>query len=153
MARYLVLRCETNESAEVLMRKLEPISHVNAVALYAIPTAFCDGTCPKRIEKAGYTPVYVRSKKYGTRHCPVCKKPTDRMSHGPLVNLLQEPNLHPSFTDMYMDVKVKEPFHNKPREKYGDQAVDGKNRQLGQYSGKRTGRSQRRRQRRLASGG
>lgn len=116
MARYMMLRVENNETAEKLMTKFEPVESVKVVGLFVAPTKFCEGKCDNKGKS-------IRSKKWGTRHCPVCKLPKQNVMQQPR-NLLQDMDLHPRFTDMFLS--VWEPFTNDPEGKYGADAIERK---------------------------
>jgi hypothetical protein len=142
MARYLVVRCESNDSADKLMEKFAPLEHVNVVGLFVACTKFCE--CPFGVEGQKV----IRSKKWGTSHCSVCKLPFGhRLMQHPL-NLLARKDLHPYFDDLHFSVSmaVREPFTNEPEKIYGEEAIRRKNEQAS-YAGKRVGRAQRRRAR------
>lgn len=139
MARYIVLRVEENEVADKLLAKLEPLESVRTVALYYAATKFCEGQCQSEHEAR-----CPREPKYGMRYCPVCKRVKKTVMQQPR-NLLEDPDLHPRFTDMH--ISVWEPFFNDPQEKYGADAIERKAQQVAQ-SAERLRRTKRRKARR-----
>lgn len=136
MARYIVLRVESPSTADKLMERFEPVEAIEVVGLFAAPSKFCEGDC----DNEGRS---VRSKKYGTWHCPVCKLPKSTARQTPR-NLLQDIDLHPRFSDMTLS--VWEPFHNDPEKKYGAETIERKKIQA-QDAKVRVTRAQRRRNR------
>lgn len=118
MARYLVLRVDTSSTADKLIEKFQPLSSVDVVGLFASPDKFCEGNCvyPDRVEKN------VRSRKWGTLHCTICKLPKKSLRQSPR-NLLQDPDIPAKYVDMYLS--VWEPFVLDPVEKYGEAAIEG----------------------------
>lgn len=136
MARYLLLRVASPEAADKLMAKFEPLETVETVGLFAAPDKFCEGKC----DNEGRS---VRSKKWGTYHCPVCKLPKKTVMQHPR-NLLQDLGLHPRFIDCFLS--VWEPFHNKPEEAYGAEAIERKQQSVAN-STRRVTRARRRRAR------
>lgn len=148
MARYLVVRCDSNDSADKLMEKFAPLSHVNVVALYVACTKFCE--CPSGTEEQKV----IRSKKWGTSHCSICKLPFGHRLMQHPKNLLEEEGLHPYFNDIHFSIRmeVREPFTNEPEKIYGREKIEQRKRQA-VVAGKRTGRAQRRRARKKANNG
>lgn len=142
MARYIVLRIESNQTAELLLERFAVVPAIRVVGLFASPTKFCDGTCPNEGKS-------VRSKRWGLWFCPICKQPKKSIMQSPK-NLLEEPGLHPKFADFF--ISVWEPFMGKPREKYGDEAIDRTRAQVDQAA-ERISRSKRRRRRKEQSDG
>ena len=137
MARYIVVRLESHESADLLLERFEPVESIQVVGMFASPARFCEGEC----DNDGRS---VKSKKTGLRHCPVCRLPKASVMQQPR-NLLQDPDLHPKFRDFF--ISVWEPFNNRPEEKYGRDAIDRTHAQV-EHAGKRVGRAKRRRERR-----
>lgn len=115
MARYIVLKVDSNDIVDKLLEKFSVVSSVKVVGLFASPTKFCEGKCNSEGKS-------IRSRKWGTWHCPVCRLPTKARMHNPR-NLLQDPNLHPRFADFF--ISVWEPFENDPHERYGTEAIKG----------------------------
>lgn len=143
MARYIVLRVESPATADKLLERFEPVEAVEVVGLFAAPSKFCE--CGDDAGKS------IKSKKFGTWHCPVCKLPKSSTMHQPR-NLLQDINLHPRFRDFF--ISVWEPFHNKPEEKHGADTIDRVHTQVMQAAD-RISRAKRRgaRKRRASNGG
>lgn len=141
MARYIVLRVESDKTAQRLLDRFGVVPAIRVVGLFASPTKFCDGTC----DNGGKS---IRSQKWGLWFCPVCKLPKKTMQSPR--NLLNEPGLHPRFADFFMS--VWEPYMGRPREKYGDEAID-RARAHTERAQERITRSKRRRRRREQADG
>lgn len=136
MARYIVLRVESNQTAETLLERFAVVPAIRVVGLFASPTTFCEGSCPNEGKS-------VRSTKWGLWFCPICKKPKSSTMQAPR-NLLMEEGLHPKFADFF--ISVWEPFMGRPREKYGDEAIDNTRAQV-ERAEERISRSKRRQRR------
>ncbi len=113
MARYIVIRVESNATAETLLERFASVSAINVVGLFASPTTFCEGVCSSNRR-------VIRSKKYGLSHCSECRLPISTLPHHPR-NLLNHIDLHPRFSDMHLS--VWEPFKGDPKGKYGANIV------------------------------
>lgn len=125
MARYLMIRVETTAIAEKLLEKFGPVSSIEVVGMFASPTKFCECT--------NYQGRSIRSQKWGTWHCPECRLPNPRVMQTPR-NLLGPQDLHPRFVDMHLS--VREPFHNDPIKRYGQDVIDATNAQRDQAAEK-----------------
>jgi hypothetical protein len=121
VARYIVVRLEQNESAEQLLKKFETVPAIEVVGVFASGTSFCPGP-----SMCGSDRKYVRSRKYGTLHCTICKKPVTSASQTPR-NLLYDEDLHPRFYDLRLS--VWEPLEP-PQKKYGVGMIDRKKAQV-----------------------
>ena len=143
MARYIVIRVESNESAQRLLERFAVVPAIRVVGLFASPNKFCDGKCEREKNDLGVRKT-VRSKKWGLTFCPECKLPLASVMQRPR-NLLQDVDLHPRFADMF--ISVWEPFTNEPAKKYGQAAIDNTKAQV-ERAGERISRSKRRTRRR-----
>lgn len=120
MARYVVIRVESNESADKLLDKFKAVPAIQVVGLFVSPTKFCPGK-----SVCGQDRRVIRSQRWGTTHCRVCKLPVSSLSQSPR-NLLLPEDLHPRFVDFR--ISVWEPLTD-PIKKYGREAIDRKNQQ------------------------
>jgi hypothetical protein len=137
MARYIVIRVESAETAKILLERFTVVPAIRVVGLFASPTSFCEGKC----DNEGRS---VRSRKWGLRFCPVCKKPKMSIMQQPR-NLLQDIDLHPRFADMFLS--VWEPFGQvSQEEKYGEDTIARVSAQV-QGAVERVSRSKRRKRR------
>lgn len=114
MARYIVLRVERNETADQLLKKFEAVPAISVLGLFASGTKFCPGKSVCGPERK-----YIRSGKWGTTHCSICKLVVSSTSQSPR-NLLNDPDLHPRFNDLTLS--VWEPYEE-PETKYGAAAI------------------------------
>lgn len=121
MARYIVLRVEKNETADALLKKFENVPAIQTLGVFASGTSFCGGK-----SVCGEDRRLIRSKKYGTTHCSVCRKPVSSISQQPR-NLMLAEDLHPRFVDLRLS--VWEPY-SPPEEKYGQDSIDRKTKQV-----------------------
>lgn len=121
MARYIVVRVESNESAEKLLEKFKAVPAIQTIGLFASPTKFCPGKAVCGQERR-----LVRSKKWGTLHCRVCKLPINTLNQEPR-NLLLDEDLHPRFVDFR--ISVREPYAP-PETVYGVEAIERKKAQV-----------------------
>lgn len=126
MARYIVLRIEENDKAERLLQKFEDVDAIVVAGVFVSPTKFCPGK-----QVCGEDRKLIRSRKWGTLHCRVCKLPVSTLPHQPR-NLLHDPDLHPRFNDG-PTLSVWEPF-GFPVDKYGVEAIERKKQQVAQAS-------------------
>lgn len=113
MARYIVLRVESNSIADELLKRFSVVSAIKVVGLFAAVSKQCK--CPE------YKGRVIRSRKWGTVHCTECKMPRVSVMQHPR-NLLQDEDLHPRYADFHLS--VWEPFFNEPEEKYGEDAIE-----------------------------
>lgn len=141
MARYIVLRVESNQTADTLLERFAVVPAIKVVGLFASPTQFCEGKCDNEGKS-------IRSKRWGLWFCPVCKKPKSTRMQTPR-NLLNDIDLHPRFADMF--ISVWEPYHGDPVEKYGSEPIERKKEQAAQAS-ERITRHKRRNKRRNRGG-
>jgi hypothetical protein len=141
MARYIVIRVESAQTAETLLERFAVVPAIKTVGLFASPSSFCEGDCPSEGKS-------VRSRKWGLWFCPICKKPKQGRMHQPR-NLLQPLDLHPKFADFF--ISVWEPFTNEANDKYGANAIE-RTRQNTLASGERLKRRKRRNRRRNTDG-
>jgi hypothetical protein len=114
MARYIVLRVDKNENADKLLKKFEGSPAIEVLGLFASGTKFCPGK-----SVCGQERKYVRSRRWGTTHCSICKLPVSSTGQQPR-NLLNDPDLHPRFNDLTLT--VWEPYET-PERKYGEDAI------------------------------
>lgn len=135
MARYIMLRIEETETATKLLERFSVVPAIQVVGLFGIPTKFC--SCASDSGRS------IRSRKWGTWHCPECKLAKGGRMQQPR-NLLQDIDLHPRFADMFLS--VWEPFFNKPEEKYGADTLERVEAQVNQAK-ERVSKSKRRRAR------
>lgn len=115
MARYIVIRVERNETADELLKRFESVPAIETIGLFASGTKFCPGK-----DVCGADRKLLRSEKWGTTHCSVCRLPVTSISQRPR-NLLVEPDIHPRYQDV--GLSVLEPY-TPPTEKYGEQIVE-----------------------------
>lgn len=140
MARYIVVRVESNETADKLLERFAPVPAIQVLGVFASGTKFCEGKCEDRR--------LIRSKKWGTTHCSVCRLPVTSISQQPR-NLLRDPELHPRFNDLWLT--VWEPFEP-PEKKYGEDSIERKKLQARGAKEKIARHKQRNRRRRRSAG-
>lgn len=75
MARFVLLWVPNNKTVDPLIEKLSVSKAVKVVGVFAEPTSFCDKTCGRQDTQAWrkYNNILIHPK-WGTRHCPLCKK-------------------------------------------------------------------------------
>lgn len=143
MARYILLRVESNESAQKLLEKFEDVPAIDTVGLFVSPTKFCPGK-----SVCGQDRKLVRSQRWGTTHCRVCKLPVSSLPQHPR-NLLLDEDLHPRFVDI--NLSVWEPY-DVPNRKYGEDVIQRKKDQVAQGSVRLQRHKQRKRRQRRREG-
>lgn len=121
MARYIVVRVESNDTADKLLKKFKAVPAIQVVGLFVSPTKFCPG---KTV--CGSDRLLKRSIRWGTLHCRVCKLPVSSLPQSPR-NLLLDEDLHPRFIDFR--ISVWEPYAE-PVKKYGAEAIQRKTAQM-----------------------
>jgi hypothetical protein len=121
MARYIVLRVESNKTAETLLERFAPVKAINVVGLFVAVTEEKRCKCPTPPTRI------IRSTRWGTTHCPECKLPYTSVRQHPR-NLLNDEDLHPRFNDL--DISVWEPFFGDPVKKYGAELIQRKKDQV-----------------------
>lgn len=121
MARYIVVRVESNESADKLLEKFKAVPAIQVVGLFVSPTKFCEG---KTV--CGEDRTLKRSARWGTLHCRVCKLPISTLPQAPR-NLLLDEDLHQRFIDFR--ISVWEPYAD-PVKKYGAETIQRKKTQV-----------------------
>lgn len=114
MARYLVLRVESDDSADLLMSKFDPHETIEVIGLFYAGAKFCE--CA-----ADSSPQAKKHGKFGIWYCPVCKRARQSNMQHPK-NLLYDNELHPRYRDLF--ISVWEPPCVDPRMKYGEREVE-----------------------------
>lgn len=137
MARYLLVMVDNNESADRLRYKLDRVSGIKVVGLFAKPTKFCEGKCQVGVQDARS----IVGRKFGWRLCPVCHLPKRTFHY--LKNLIA-PDTPIRFWDMFL--QINEPWENDPVGKYGAATIEAV-RQAASLAGMKIGRTNRRRAR------
>lgn len=122
MARYVVLRVEDSEKAAKMVSKLGAKDGVDVLGLFGAGTRHCPGK-----SVCGPDRKYIKSRKWGTTHCSMCKLPVSSSAQQPK-NLLNDPDLHPRFVDLTLS--VWEPYE-RPEVKYGMKAIEKMKAQAG----------------------
>jgi hypothetical protein len=137
MARYVLVMVDNNEVADRLRYKLDRVSGIKVVGMFAKPTKFCEGKCQVGNPNARS----ITGKKFGWRLCPVCHKP--RRTFHYLKNLIA-PDVPVRFWDTFL--QINEPWDNDPEGKYGATTIENV-RQAGYLAGLKIDRRSRRRAR------
>jgi hypothetical protein len=115
VARYIVLRVESEDAADKLLAKFEPISVIQVIGVFFASSKFCE--CDRETR-----PPNKKHKVFGVFYCPDCKRVRkDRLSHPH--NLLFDRELHPRYNDCYLSV-AEPPHSGDPHEKYGTRVVE-----------------------------
>ena len=141
MARYIVVRVESNKSADKLLEKFKAVPAIQLVGLFVSPTKFCPGK-----EVCGQDRRLVRSKRWGTTHCRVCKLPISTLDQSPR-NLLDDEDLHPRFTTFR--ITAREPWGT-PAKVHGVESIERKQAQVALGAARLRRHKQRKRRRRAA---
>ena len=115
MARYILVRVESNESADKLLEKFKAVPAIQLVGLFVSPAKFCPGK-----EVCGSDRTLIRSRKWGTTHCRVCKLPVSTIDQSPR-NLLDDPDIHPRYNTARLT--VREPWDT-PTNMYGVEIIE-----------------------------
>lgn len=137
MARYIVIRVESNDTADKLLERFRAVPAIQVIGLFASPTKFCPGK-----SVCGADRTLRRSVRWGTLHCTVCKLAVSSNSQSPR-NLLLDEDLHPRFVDFR--ITVWEPYAD-PVKKYGAEVIERKKLQVA-HAAERVRRHKRRKAR------
>lgn len=82
MARFILLWVKKNENVEPIIERLGKSSAVKVVGLFADPQVFCDKSCGRQSTEAWRkNNPSITSRKWGTEHCPLCKKVIRRYAY------------------------------------------------------------------------
>lgn len=75
MGRYVLLWVDDNDKVEPILDRLRQWSIVRVVGLFAEPSRFCDKSCGRQTSETWQraNPA-ITHPKFGTLHCPLCKK-------------------------------------------------------------------------------
>lgn len=113
MARYLVIRVDSNDGANLLMQKLGPLESVQVIGVFFAGAKFCECTEKPKAKKHSKLLIW---------YCPQCKRPRKEHMQHPR-NLLVDPEIHIKHHDVFISV-WEPPHEGDPREKYGHRQVE-----------------------------